>query len=145
MWSFIKVIFKGEGLFLIDWWKPVQSQRCWPSSHINLENHCKLDANILIYKIIYIIRHCLWLCALYLLLFCSSICSLLLSTERILGSTRDSNVSNIIGSTSFSRACSVFTYWHEYMKTHDMNIHASPYLVTEPHVCPQFTGRFDVG
>ena len=57
-------------------------------------------------------------CVLYLLLFCSSTCSLLLSAERILGSTRDSNVSNITGSTSFSRACSVFTYWHRYMKTH---------------------------
>lgn len=47
---------------------------------------------------------------LYLLLFWSSTCSLLLSAERILGSTRDSKVSIMTGSTSFSQACKELTY-----------------------------------
>lgn len=54
----------------------------------------------------------------HLLVFCSKTCSLLLSADRILGSTSDSNVSNITGSKSFSRACSVFTYWHKDRYTH---------------------------
>lgn len=46
---------------------------------------------------------------LYLLLFWSSTCSLLLSAERILGSTRDSKVSIMTGSTSLSQACKELT------------------------------------
>lgn len=46
----------------------------------------------------------------YLLLFWSSTCSLLLSAERILGSTRDSKVSIMTGSTSSSQACKELTY-----------------------------------
>lgn len=47
---------------------------------------------------------------LYLLLFWSSTCSLLLSADSILGSTRDSRVSIMTGSTSFSQACKELTY-----------------------------------
>lgn len=53
-------------------------------------------------------------CILYLLLFCNSIWSLLLSADRILGSTRNSRVSSITGSSSFSWVCKVFTYQHIY-------------------------------
>lgn len=49
----------------------------------------------------------------YLLLFWSSTCSLLLSAERILGSTRDSKVSIMTGSTSFSQACKELTCQHD--------------------------------
>lgn len=59
-------------------------------------------------------------CVFYLLLFCRSTCSLLLSAERILGSKRDSSTSNMTGSTSFSRACRVFACWHRYHKASDV-------------------------
>lgn len=75
---------------------------------------------------------------LYLLLFCSRICSLVLSAERILGSTRDSNTSNITGSTSFSWVCRVLTYWYT-----KMHICASVHVIL--NACPQFTERYYLG
>lgn len=55
------------------------------------------------------------LSAFYLLLLCSSTWSLLLSADRILGSTNDSSASSITGSTALSLACIVFTYWQTNM------------------------------
>lgn len=60
--------------------------------------------------------------AFHLLLLCSSTCSLLLSADRILGSTRDSSASSITGSTALSLARRVFTYWQT---------HTSPNLRTQ--------------
>lgn len=62
---------------------------------------------------------------LYLLLFWSSTCSLLLSAERILGSTRDSKVSIMTGSTSFSQACKELTY---HIKAHSCYLLGQKYF-----------------
>lgn len=76
---------------------------------------------------------------LYLLLFWSRTCSLLLSAERILGSTRDSKVSIMTGSTSFSQACKELTY---HIKAHSCIPEHKHFFISENKVSLNLDQKF---